>query len=47
LRALKKKQLKKVFLPGLAGLFFCLKQTMNKEIKNIKKLIDKKTLELN
>jgi len=33
-------------LPSLAGLFFCLKQTMNKEIKNIKKLIVNQSLEL-
>ena len=33
-------------MPGLAGLFFCLKQTMNKETKNIKKLIVNQSLEL-
>mgnify|MGYP002525653619 CR=1 FL=1 len=33
-------------MPSLAGLFFCLKQTMNKEIKNIKKLIVDQSLKL-
>ena len=41
-----KKTAKKAFLPSLAGLFFCLKQTMNKEIKNIKKLVVNQSLEL-